>query len=351
MRLEYDILDLRTSEPFHIARPSDPHGRRNVRVRLIADDGLVGLGEAAPNPFYGETADTVAAVLPRYGALLAEEEDPFALVRIERALEVAVRRNPAARSAISAALHDLLGKRLGQPVWRLWGLDPGEAPLSSFTLGMAGPAETRVKAREAAHRPVLKIKVGRPDDEARLAAIREEAPDALLYVDANTAWTAKEALGHMPMLEAMGVAFVEQPLHPSDHDGLRLLRRRARLPIVADESCETAADVSRLVGAVDGINIKLGKAGSLLEARRMAEMARAHGLIVMLGCMVESTLGIAAAVQLAPLMDYLDLDGALLLAEDPHLGPGMNEDGTIRFNVEPGLGVTAPAPAEAAPAR
>lgn len=350
MRLEYDILELRTSEPFHIARPSDPHGRRNLRVRLVADDGVTGMGEAAPNAFYGETAGTVAAVLPRYAELL-EEEDPFSLVRIETALEVAVRRNPAARSAISAALHDLLGKRLGQPVWRLWGLDPGRAPLSSFTLGMAGPDETRVKAREAAHRPVLKIKVGRPDDEARLAAIRDEAPDALLYVDANTAWTAKEALGHMPMMEAMGVAFVEQPLHPDDHEGLRLLRRRARLPIVADESCETAADVSRLIGAVDGINIKLAKAGSLLEARRMAEMARAHGLIVMLGCMVESTLGIAAAVQLAPLMDYLDLDGALLLAEDPHQGPGMNQDGSIRFNAEPGLGVTAAAPPHAPPAR
>ncbi|MBW3553604.1 MAG: dipeptide epimerase [Gemmatimonadetes bacterium] len=349
MRLEYDILELRTSEPFHIARPSDPHGRRNVRVRLIADDGVSGMGEAAPNVFYGETAETVAAVLPRYATVM-EEEDPFSLARIEGALEVAVRRNPAARSAISAALHDLAGKRLGQPVWRLWGLDPATAPLSSFTLGMAGPEETREKARQAARRPVLKIKVGRPDDEARLAAIRDEAPDALLYVDANTAWTAKEALGHMPMLEAMGVAFVEQPLHPDDHRGLRLLRRRARLPIVADESCETATDVARLVGAVDGINIKLAKAGSLLEARRMAEMARAHGLIVMLGCMVESTLGIAAAVQLAPLMDYLDLDGALLLAEDPHRGPGMNEDGSIRFNAEPGLGVTPAARADDPPA-
>ncbi|HUG40386.1 MAG TPA: dipeptide epimerase [Longimicrobiales bacterium] len=340
MRVDHDILELRTREPFHIARPSDPHGRRNVRVRLVADDGGEGIGEAAPNAFYGETAETVAAVIPRLAALLEKEQDPFALERIEGSLETAVRRNPAARSAISAALHDLVGRRLGQPVWRLWGLDPAAAPLSSYTLGMAGPEETREKARAAAGRPVLKVKVGRPDDEARLRAIREEAPDALLYVDANTAWTAKEALRRMPMLEELGVAFVEQPLHPRDREGLRLLRRRARLPIVADESCETAADIPPLLGAVDGINIKLAKAGSLREARRMAEVARAHGLIVMLGCMVESTLGIAAAVQLAPLMDYLDLDGALLLANDPFRGPGMNEDGTIRFNTEPGLGVT-----------
>ena len=341
MRLEYDILDHRTREPFHLARPSDPHGRRNVRVRLIADDGVEGWGEASPNPFYGDTAETVSAILPRYGALLEQEREPFELVRIEAEMETLVRRNPAARSALSAALHDLVGKRLGQPVWRLWGLDPAAAPLSSFTLGMAGPEETREKARAAAGRPVLKIKVGGADDEARLRAIRDEAPDALLYVDANTAWTPKEALAKMPMLEEMGVAFVEQPLHPSDREGLRLLRRRARLPVVADEACETTADVAALIGSVDGINIKLAKAGSLLEARRMAEMARAHGLIVMLGCMLESTLGIAAAVQLAPLTDYLDLDGALLLAEDPFRGPGMNEDGTIRFNTEPGLGVTA----------
>lgn len=339
MRVEYDVLQLRTAEPFHIARKSDPHGRRNLRVRVTADDGLVGAGEAAPNPFYGETADTVAAVLPRYAEVLAGLEDPLALARIEAELEGTVRRNPAARAALSAALHDLVGIRLGEPVWRLWGLDPAAAPRSSFTLGMAGADETREKARQAAARPVLKVKVGRPDDEARLRAIRDEAPDAVLYVDANTAWTAKEALRKMPMLEELGVAFVEQPLHPADHDGLRLLSRRARLPIVADESCETAADIPRLLGAVDGINIKLAKAGSLLEARRMAELARAHGLIVMLGCMIESTLGIAAAVQLAPLMDYVDLDGALLLAKDPFTGPGMNDDGTLRFNREPGLGV------------
>ena len=340
MRLEYEVQELRTSEPFHIARATDPHGRRNVRGRLTTDDGVGGVGEAAPNALYGETAETVLAVLPRFAVILEGEPEPFPVMRMEAALEVAVRRNPAARAAISAALHDLVGKRLGQPVWRLWGLDPGAAPRSSYTLGMAGPEESREKARRAAGRPVLKIKVGRPDDEARLRAIREEAPDALLYVDANTAWTAKEALRRMPMLEEMGVAFVEQPLHPADREGLRLLRRRARLPIVADESCETAADIPPLLGAVDGINIKLAKAGSLSEARRMAGMARAHGLIVMLGCMLESTLGIAAAVQLAPLMDYLDLDGALLLAEDPFTGPGMNHDGTIRFNDAPGLGVS-----------
>jgi L-Ala-D/L-Glu epimerase len=340
MRLEFETLELRTREPFHLARPSDPHGRRNVWVRLIDDDGVEGWGEAPATPYYGDTADTVSAVLPAYGALLADEHDTLALERIEARLHVLVGRNPAARTALSAALHDLMGKRLETPVWKLWGLDPAAAPLSSFTLAMASADETRAKARANAHRPVLKIKVGGDDDEARLRAIRDEAPDAIVYVDANTAWTAKQALRRMPMLEEMNVAFVEQPLHPHDHDGLRLLRRRARLPIIADESCETAADIPRLVGAVDGINIKLAKCGSLREAVRMVHTARSHRLTVMLGCMLESSLGIAAAVQLAPLVDYLDLDGALLVANDPFTGPGMEEDGSIRFNEEPGLGVT-----------
>jgi L-Ala-D/L-Glu epimerase len=339
MRLEFETLELRTREPFHLARPSDPHGRRNVWVRLTDHDGVEGWGEAPATPYYGDTADTVAGVLPAYAAILADEDDPLDLERIEARIHVLVGRNPAARTAISAALHDLVGKRLGTPVWRLWGLDPATAPRSSFTLAMADADETRTRARANAHRPVLKIKVGGADDEARIRAIRDEAPDATLYVDANTAWTAKQALLRMPLFEEMNVAFVEQPLHPHDHDGLRLLRRRARLPIIADESCETAADIPRLVGAVDGINIKLAKCGSLREAVRMVHTARSHRLTVMLGCMLESSLGIAAAVQLAPLVDYLDLDGALLVANDPFTGPGMEEDGSIRFNEAPGLGV------------
>jgi L-alanine-DL-glutamate epimerase-like enolase superfamily enzyme len=339
MRIEHEILELRPAEPFHIARPSDPDRRRNVWVRVVAGDGTEGWGEAAANAFYGDTARSVVAVLEEYAPVLAEEDDAFALARIERRIVERVGRNPAARSALSAALHDLVGKRVGQPVWRLLGLDPATAPRSSYTLGMADPDETREKARRNAHRPVLKVKVGRADDEGRLRAIRDEAPDAILYVDANTAWTAKEALRRMPMLEELGVAFVEQPVAAADVEGLRLLRRRSRLPIIADESCETADDIPRLLGAVDGINIKLAKAGSIREAVRMAQVARAHGLTIMLGCMVESTLGIAAALQVAPLVDYADLDGALLLAEDPFTGPGMNPDGTLRFNDAPGLGV------------
>lgn len=340
MRIETGLLELRTKHAFNIARAAAPPTRQSVWIRLRDDDGHEGWGEAAATPYYGETPATVIAVLPSYRAVLdGAGSDPFALQRIERELAGAVGYNPSARSAISMALHDLVGKRLGVPVWKLWGLDPTAAPASSFTIGMDELEVMREKVREAAGYPILKIKVGTPRDEAIVAMIREEAPQAVLRVDANTAWGVKEAIRACDMLEAYGVEFVEQPLPPADLEGLRLLRRRARLPIVADESCRTSADIPPLVGAVDGVNIKLAKCGGLREAIRIVHAARAHGMKVMIGCMIESTLGIAAAIQLTPLVDYVDLDGAALLAEDPFVGPGMEMDGRLRFNDGAGLGV------------
>ena len=342
MRLEAEVLTLRTRHAFHIAREAAPPERRDVWVRLRDADGNEGWGEAPATPFYWETAETVMAVLPRLGEALerAAEGDPFALERIDAALGRSIGRNPAAKAAVSAALHDLVGKRLGVPVWKLWGLDPAAAPLSSFTIGIDELEVMRDKVREAASYPVLKIKVGSPRDEEILRMIRDEAPDKPLRVDANTGWTAKQTIAAMPMLAEYGVEFVEQPLPKHDLAGLREVRERSPLPVIADESCEVASDVAKLVGAVDGVNIKLAKCGSLREAVRIVHAARAHGMRVMLGCMVESTLGIAAAVQLAPLVDYVDLDGAALLAHDPFTGPGMEPDGRLRFNTEPGLGVT-----------
>ncbi|MBW3630890.1 MAG: dipeptide epimerase, partial [Gemmatimonadetes bacterium] len=264
--------------------------------------------------------------------------DPHALERTERAVAKALGRNAAAKAGISMALHDLVGKRLGHPVWRLWGLD-AEAPLSSFTIGIDEPELMRQKVREAAAYRILKVKVGTPRDPEILEAIRAEAPDAVIRVDANTGWTLKQAVAALPMLQQFGVELVEQPLAPTDLEGLRALRSQSPIPIIADESSIGLLDVPRLVGVVDGINIKLAKCGSMREATRMVHAARAHGMLVMLGCMVESTIGVAAAVQLAPLCDYLDLDGAALLANDPFVGPGIEPDGSIRFNETPGLGV------------
>jgi L-Ala-D/L-Glu epimerase len=341
MKLHHEVLELRTRHAFNIARAAGAPVRRNVWLRVTDDAGTEGWGEAAANAYYGETAETVQAVLPRIAAAVQASADPelLALGRIEAAAEHAVGRNPAARAALSAALHDLAGKRLGLPVWRLWGLDPAAAPRSCFTIGLDEPDVMRERVRAAAAYPILKLKVGTDRDEEVLGIVRDEAPDRTLFVDANTGWTVKQALARLPMLEAHGVALVEQPLAAADLDGCRLLRRRSSIPIIADESCRVAADIPALAAAVDGINIKLAKCGSLREAMRMVHVARAHHLEVMLGCMVESTLGIAAALQIAPLVDYVDLDGAALLDGDPFAGPGLEPDGRLRFNDEPGLGV------------
>jgi L-Ala-D/L-Glu epimerase len=343
IRIRYETIELRTRHVFHIARATGAPVRRSVWIRLLDDDGAEGWGEAAANAYYGETADTVTALLPAYERALqdalAAGTDLLALDRLEAAVEQAAGRNPAARAAISAALHDLTGRRLGVPTWQQWGLDPAAMPLSSFTLGIGEPELLRQKLDEAASYPILKVKVGTPDDRRMLALIRAAAPDKVLRVDANTAWSAQQAIALLPVLEEFGVELIEQPFQPDDLDAFRLLRRRSTIPIVADESCHRAADVPRLAGAVDGVNIKLEKCGSLREALRMVHVARAHHLKVMIGCMMSSSLAIAAAMQIAPLCDWADLDAAALMANDPFTGPRMEADGRLVLNAEPGLGV------------
>jgi L-alanine-DL-glutamate epimerase-like enolase superfamily enzyme len=341
IRLDHTILELRTRHAFHIARAAAPPIRRTVWLRLIDDDGVEGWGEAAANAYYGESADTVVALLPAFrDALRDTTHDPLALERAEGAVERAVHRNPAARAALSAALHDRAAKRLGVPVWRMWGLDPATTPRSSFTLGIDDLDVMQQKLAEAASYPILKVKLGGTSDRAVLELIRRESPDVTLRVDANTAWTAKQAIALLPLLESCGVELIEQPLHPEDYDGMRLLRARSSIPIVADESCRVAADVPRLAGCVDGVNIKLEKCGSLREALRIIHVARAHHLNVMIGCMLASTLALAAAMQLAPLADWVDLDGAALLDNDPFDGPCLLPDGRVKLNEAAGLGVS-----------
>ena len=339
MKLSWQSFELKTTHAFNIARMKAPPVRRAVWVRLVDAEGREGWGEAAPNAYYGETAETVEAVLARYAEVLADVADVLALERIEKSIEQAVGRNPAARVAVSAALHDLAGKTLGMPVWKLWGLSPDTMPRSSFTIGITSAEELRQRVQEAARYPILKLKVGTPGDEELLRIVREEAPLATIRIDANTGWTLKDAVARLPLFHELGVELIEQPFKADDIAAMRHLRDVSPIPVVADESCRTVADIPRLVGAVDVINIKLEKCGSLREAVRMVHVARAHGMGVMLGCMVTSTLGIAAAAQLAPLVDYVDLDGAALLANDPFVGPGMQNDGTMRLNEEPGLGV------------
>ena len=343
MKLTHEIVTLRTKNPFIIARGGSSE-YRVVRVTLTAPDGATGWGEAAPSKFYGETADTVVEVLPMLASVL-DGADGWSIDALEQKLSLAIRFNGSARAAVSAALHDMAGKRLGVPVWRLWGLDPATSPPTSFTIAIA-PDENALRARvaDAAQYPVLKIKLGTSWDARIVRVVREMEPKKILRVDANAAWTAKSALQMIPLLHELGVEFVEQPLPPHDIEGLRFVRERSALPIIADESCLVAADIPRLYGAVDGINIKLAKCGGLREALKMIATARAHDMMVMAGCMIESSLGITAAAQFAPLLDCADFDGAALVSNDPYLGATI-DGGVIRLPEGAGLGVTMNRPA------
>jgi L-Ala-D/L-Glu epimerase / N-acetyl-D-glutamate racemase len=337
LKLLVEQCAITTRHPFVIARGST-NGYKRAWVRLADSDGQEGWGEADPSSFYGESLETVLAGFERLRSQLPS--DPFELEAAEARWAQVLPRNGAARAALSAALHDLVGKKLGQPLWRLWGLDPKKAPLSSFTIGLDTNEKMREKVREAEPYPILKIKLGTDGDEEILKTIRG-ATDKPLRVDANAGWTVARAKEMIPKLREWGVEFLEQPLVPEDLDGLSEVHRVAaahQLPVVVDESCLVAADIPRLVGRVDGINIKLAKCGSLREALRMIATARAHGMLVMVGCMIETSLGITAAAHFTPLVDAADLDGAALTVDDPFTGATIDR-GQIRLPTEPGLGV------------
>ena len=339
-------VPVRTAWPFAIARgTASEYPTVTVRVH-DARDGAEGWGEAAPSRFYGETPESVAGALPRLQQAL-DGCDPWHLDDAELRMRRALRWNGAARTAVSVALHDLAARRLGVPLYRMFGLDPARAPRSSYTIALAADdAELDARLAQAAEYPILKVKLGSPAGAARDAAtmrrVRERAPDKVLRVDANAGWTPTVAVRMSAQLAELGVEFVEQPVAAGDVDGLRFVRERGALPVVADESCVDAADVARLAvaGAVDGVNFKLAKCGGMREALAIVATARAHGLLVMCGCMIESSLGITAAAHLAPLLDAADLDGAALLAHDPYVGATI-AGGTVRLPDGVGLGVIA----------
>ena len=342
VKIEAEIVELRTRHDFNIARAAAPPARHNVWVRVSDDAGGAGWGEAAPNAYYDESAESVMQAIHGFDSTFTAVDsaaDVTAVTALEAELLAIAPNAASARAAVSAALLDLVGRRAGASVARLLEVESREQH-SSFTIGIDELARMRDKVREAASYRILKIKVGTSHDEQILDMLRAERPDAIIRVDANTAWSAAEAIAKLPMLEAFGIELIEQPLSPQDYDGLAQLKRVSRIPIIADESCKVAGDVEKLAGCVHGVNIKLAKCGSLLEAVRIARAARQQGMQVMLGCMIESTLGIAAAMQLAGLADYVDLDGAALLAADPFVGPGIGADGRLRRSDAPGLGVS-----------
>ncbi|OAQ52745.1 hypothetical protein HTG_10485 [Natrinema mahii] len=318
LETSFERRSLPLEYPFGIARGTTTE-TEVVYVRIEDDEGTTGLGAAAPATHYGETAATVAAVLPDLLAVVESVGDPHHLERIERRMRETVRKNPAARAAVSIALHDLVTKRLEVPLYRYWGLDPTETLSTSYTIGLDDTETMQAKTETALERgfDTLKVKLGTDRDLEIVRTIRSVAPDVRLFVDANEAWTPREAVRKIDRLAEYDPAFVEQPVAAEDPEGLRFVSERSALPIAADESCRTLADIPRIADRCDIANLKLMKCGGLREARRLISAARAHGLEVMCGCMTESNASIAAACHLAPLLDYADLDGSLLLADDP----------------------------------
>ncbi|MGH7729760.1 MAG: dipeptide epimerase [Candidatus Eiseniibacteriota bacterium] len=333
MRLRHEPLDLATTFEFRIAVGAS-HGHANTLVR-IEHEGIEGLGEASPAHYYGESRPLVEQALAVWSACLGD--DPMALEAIEQRMHETLRGHGAAHAAIDMALHDWIGKRLGLPVWRLLGLDRSRVPLSCVTLGMAAPEEMERKLETVIDFPMLKVKLGAPGDVDNLRRIRERYRGRI-RVDANTAWRATDAVRVLREIAPLDIDLVEQPVAREDLDGLRWVRERSPIPVYADESCHRLGDIANLVGRVDGVNLKLMKTGGIRGMLRMIHAARSHGLGVMLGSMVESSLALSAAAQLAPLADFLDLDGHWLLREDPFAGaPG--ERGRITLSDLPGLGV------------
>ena len=328
--IKTNITDLQLQHPFKIARRATDAFRQVISVEI---DG--GIGEAAPARLYGETVQTVRVALEIIAPALPKDLD--AIHDVMETVEARLGGNYAAKSAIDMALHDRLGKKLGVPLYQLWGLNPNKTPCTSFTIGLDEPEVMAEKTRHAEAYPILKVKLGTPQDIEIIQKLRE-VTDKPIYVDANTAWTPKEAVRKIRELAGYGVELIEQPTKPNDLAGLKFVHEHSELPIIADESVKRASDIPILAECVDGINIKLVKCGGLLEAHRMISVARAHGLLVMIGCMIESSLGITAAAHLTPLVDYADLDGHLLIANDPYTGVSLDKGKLIPPN-RPGIGI------------
>ena len=309
-------------------------------LRVVADDGTVGLGAGTPcEAVTGETFAACREALASTDWLVGRELSAWP--RLLQELPVRLPGAPAARAAIDIALHDLWGKRLGHPLYRIFGLNPKALPLTSFTIAMDEPQEMARQAKASGY-PVIKIKLGSDRDEEIVSAIRK-ATDAILRVDANAGWSREEAARLIPRLAEYGLELVEQPLAAEDIEGLRWLSAKmkaegVKVPIVADESAHTAQDIAHLAGAVDGVVVKLMKTKGIRGALKAIHTARAMDMQVMLSCMVETSVGVTAAAHLAPLCDYVDLDGPLLIKNDPYVGLGY--DGARMILPEkPGIGV------------
>jgi L-alanine-DL-glutamate epimerase-like enolase superfamily enzyme len=333
VEFSYKIIELIPKRVFRTARTTSASSR--IVVVELSDGVLSGLGEAAPSRFYGEDADTVVDVLEHMRPVVesAVHEAELMADLTSRGLK----GSPAARACLEIAAHDMMAKRAGIPLYRHFELDPADLPLTTMSIGLDDPDVMLEKALEARGFPLLKVKLDRETDLAIVSRIKN-ATGASVTVDANCSWTADAAARKAEELATIGVEFIEQPVAADDIEGMAFVRERSEVPIFADESCPTSADLPRVADAVDGIVVKLMKCGGLVDGVKMAREARRRGLLTMIGCMMESSLALTAAAHIAPLMDYADLDSGLLLTEDPFIGVKIS-DGRMALPDEPGLGV------------
>ena len=335
MHINAHPIDLKLTTPFRISRGVQ-YTSANV-IFEITHDKYTGYGEASPTEYYGESLETVMACVALFADNLGD--DPFAIEDVLNNLDKVIRLNPSAKAAVDMALYDIVGKMLGVPVYKLLGLNAAHTLYTSFTLGIDTPANMAKKALLARDYPILKVKVGTKHDLDIIKAVRDVSA-ATIRVDANAGWTPKEAIRNINALAPYNIEFVEQPVPAHDLAGLKLVRDNVPLPIIADESCVTAEDIPRVAESVDGINVKLMKCAGIRHALKMIHVARAHNLSIMLGCMIESSLAITAAAHLTPLVDYADLDGHLLIDNDPYEGVQV-VNGKLVLPDRPGLGVKA----------
>jgi L-alanine-DL-glutamate epimerase-like enolase superfamily enzyme len=334
MKLVLHSFELPLRHTFTISRESID--TQPTMIVELQDGGVSGFGEATSNRYYGFTIERMTARLESLRSVIesATWERPEELWA---QLQPHLVADPFSLCAIDQAAHDLWGKRLGKPLYELWGLTTEKIPASNYTIGIDTVPKMLEKLQEFPDWPIYKIKLGTDQDLEIVRALREHT-SATFRVDANCGWSADQTLEYAPQLKSLGVEFIEQPLPADRWDDIRRVRESVALPIIADESCIVESDVARCHGLFHGINIKLVKCGGLTPARRMIAEARKLGLKVMVGCMTESTVGISAIAQLLPLLDYVDMDGAVLLAQDIASGVRV-ERGICHYPAVPGTGV------------
>lgn len=304
-----------------------------VRLKF---DGYAGYGEASMPPYLGESVESATRFLSKLD--LGQFTDPFQMDDILRYVDAVMPGNTAAKASIDIALHDLVGKLMKQPWYKIWGFDPANTPNTSFTIGIDTPEVVKQKVAEAAPYKILKIKLGQATDRMMIETIRS-VTDRPLCVDVNQGWTDRvKALETIHWLKENGVVFVEQPMPKTAIDDTAWLTQHSPLPIIADEAVQRLSDVMKVHGAYNGINIKLMKCTGMREAHQMITLARALGMKVMIGCMTETSCAVSAAAQLAPKVDWADLDGNLLISNDPYSGMQV-VDGKVTLIDKKGIGI------------